>query len=125
MAEISVYSPREDFTGVVGGVAFTHGHGVADEEKNATALAYFRRQGYQVGEPAQESESITDEEWSEKTAESESEPSDEADEVEVPGMPKSDATRGEVADFAEGMGVETEGLTKAQIVAAIKAEAAK
>lgn len=125
MADIKIYAPRQDFTGVVGGVAFTHGEALADEEKDSSALAYFRRAGYQVGERVQDIQVLTGDQDPVEDDTSESEDVDEVDEVEVPGMPKPDATRGQFAEFAEGMGLETEGLTKAQIVDAIKAEAAK
>lgn len=125
MADITIYAPRKDFTGVVGGVAFTHGEAVANEETHAAALAYFKRAGYQVGERVDEGPVLTEDQDSAEDDTTEPEDTDEDDEVEIPGMPKSDATRGQFAEFAEGMGIETEGLSKAKIIDAIKAEAAK
>lgn len=108
----TVYSPVQGFSGqVVPGAVFSNG--VAEVE-NASALAYLQRKGYSFTPP--------------KGVQVASEPEDIPEHVEpevtVPGMPGSNASRGELASFAEGMGVETEGLTMAQIRTKIKAQAA-
>lgn len=121
MGTVSVFSPREDFTGKVGKVGFVNGVADIDVDVHAAELAYFRRQGYEIGERDDDDDIISDEF---KAADADDTLADEP-EVEIPGMPKADATRGEFAEFAEGMGIETEGLSKAKIIDAIKAEAAK
>lgn len=45
----TVHSPVEGFTGTVAGVEFAKGTG---ETSDQGALAYFRRKGYGIGEPA-------------------------------------------------------------------------
>lgn len=53
-----VTTPVKDFTGTVVGVQFTDGAGDTD---NPTALSYFRRHGYTVGEDTEASEDKTPE----------------------------------------------------------------
>lgn len=114
---IEVRSPRRDFTGVVGKVAFVDGRAVVDEDEHAAALAYFRRRGYQVGnldeDPDTESPGGDNTEHSETDADGE--------EPDHSGMPHGNASRGTWAEFAEAQGVETEGLSKAKIIEAVKA----
>ena len=50
-----VTTPVEGFTGVVVGVSFTDGVGETEQEG---ALAYFRRHGYQIGEPEEDGEVV-------------------------------------------------------------------
>lgn len=47
MAKTKVQTPVKDFTGTAAGVEFVAGSGETD---NPTALAYFKRHGYQVGD---------------------------------------------------------------------------
>lgn len=109
----TVYSPVQGFSGqVVPGAVFSNG--VAEVE-NASALAYLQRKGYSFDAPP---------EGVQVEPEPEDIPEHVEPEVTVPGMPGSNASRGELAAFAEGMGVETEGLTMAQIRTKIKAQAA-
>lgn len=132
MAIIDVYSPVKGFTGTSVGVAFTGGH--AEVEEGSAAYKYFKRRGYRLGDAADEGNSDPDESISGEATATDGDPgrvqgpqapADTSDPElsEIPGMPGADATRGELAEFAEGMGLETEGLTKAKILEKIKAEA--
>lgn len=47
---VKVHAPAAGFTGSVAGVNFAGG--VADVEEGTAAMAYFRRHGYGIGEPA-------------------------------------------------------------------------
>lgn len=120
MAGTKVFHPNPDFSGKIVGVTFVNGEATAE----GMALAYFRRHlsnGYQVGargESAPEPE-LVEPEVVEAAVE------DEVAVADIPGFPGKDATRSQLAEFAEGMGLETEGLTKAQIIDKVKAEAAK
>lgn len=130
MAEISVFSPVMGFNGVSVGVAFTNGHALVEED--SPAYQYFKRRGYQIGNQEEDS-ADPDGIISAAFAAADGEPGEvhspeglvKTGDVDIPGMPKSDATRGEIAEFAEGMGLETEGLSKAKIIEKIRAEAAK
>ena len=46
MAKTTIKTPVEGYNGIVAGVAFTDGVGHTDDE---SAIAYFQRQGYEVG----------------------------------------------------------------------------
>lgn len=47
---VQIFAPNREFDGVVAGVAFSRGRAKADHETDAGAIAYFRRQGYGIGE---------------------------------------------------------------------------
>lgn len=47
---VEIFAPNPDFSGERSGVAFAHGRAKADRRENAAAIAYFRRQGYGIGE---------------------------------------------------------------------------
>lgn len=132
MTKVSVFSPVKGFNGVSVGVAFTDGHALVEE--GSAAYKYFKRRGYRLGDAADEGNSDPDESISGEATATDGDqgrvqgpqaPADTSDPElpEIPGMPGADATRGELAEFAEGMGLETEGLTKAKIIEKIKAEA--
>lgn len=128
MSKINVYSPAKGFNGVSVGVAFTDGHALVDQD--SAAFRYFKRKGYYIGAQPEEGSNpdvVISDAFSAADGESGEVHGPEepvaAVEVDIPGMPKSDASRGEFAEFAEGMGLETEGLTKAKIIDKIKEEA--
>lgn len=108
MAKITVRAPVRDFKGVVAGVVFNGGSATVDDEKQAAAVAYFRRKGYRLGEK---------------------EPADEApapdtgDEPEAPesgGQGLTDKTPvAEVRAHAEGLGIDTEGKSKKVLLSLI------
>lgn len=126
-----VHSPVAGYTGKVGRVAFAAGRAVVDA--GASELDYFRRRGYHVKplpggaedvpvEAEQvDSEDIAD--VADTAEETEAEQADDDEDV-VPsdalGMPHGNASRGTWADFAEAQGIDTEGLTKAKIIEAVK-----
>lgn len=105
MAKVKVTAPVSGYTGRVGADTFVDG--VAEVEK--TNLAYYRQHGYIIaGEGDTKAEQVEV-------------PSAErvANEAEVVGenvRPASGATKAEWVAYAEKLGIETNGLNKADII---------
>jgi hypothetical protein len=77
-------------------------------------LRYFKRHPFGIGE------AVPDDEEQETPADGTPEPQEETPAedktpVDIPGMPNTKATRPEWVEFAEGMGINTEGLSIAQM----------
>lgn len=117
MAKLSVFSPREDFTGVVAGVVFNDGAATVDESDKPGAVAYFRRHGYAFGQRPQSDETPGAAEDNQPDEASE----ERDEEVALPeDAPGESASRRVWADYAETFGVDPEGLTKAQLIEAVR-----
>ncbi|MEJ6554034.1 hypothetical protein PQI51_03225 [Microbacterium esteraromaticum] len=95
MAKKTIKTPVEGFNGIVAGVAFTDGVGHTDDE---SAIAYFARQGYEVGGH------------------------EDADRDYPAGDPSDKWTKAELLAYAKDRGIQIEAdvKTKDQIWAAIK-----
>lgn len=129
-----VHSPVAGYTGKVGRVAFAAGRAVVDA--GASELDYFRRRGYHVKPlpggaedvPVEAEQVDTDDsvdtDVADPVEEADAEQADDGEEdspADALGMPHGNASRGTWADFAEAQGIDTEGLTKAKIIEAVKA----
>ena len=112
MALIPVYTLVEGFSGEVAGVVFDNGVAYVDAEAHPRAIAYFETAGYRFDAPTDEVP---------KGKQAEDEPSD----SDIPGMPGPKATRAEVADIAESLGIDSESKTIQQLRELIKAELTK
>lgn len=121
MATVTVHSPNSGFAGTVAGVTFEAGVGVVDEG-NDSAIAYFRRQGYRLGDAAPEVED-DDVPVADAPVEVAEDPEEEI--VDLPGAPPRNGSRRAWAEYAEGLGVDTEALTRNQIIAAAEQAAAE
>lgn len=97
MAKKTIKTPVEGYNGIVAGVAFTDGVGHTDNE---AAIAYFARQGYEVGGHVDE----------------------DADRDYPAGDPSDKWTKAELLAYAKDHGIQIEAdvKTKDQIWAAIK-----
>lgn len=128
-----VHSPVAGYTGKVGRVAFAAGRAVVDA--GASELDYFRRRGYHVKPlpggaedvPVEAEQVDTDDsvdtDVADTVKEADAEQADDGEEdspADALGMPHGNASRGTWADFAEAQGIDTEGLTKAKIIEAVK-----
>lgn len=105
MAKVKVIAPVEGYAGRIGNDVFVDG--VAEVEKEA--VDYYLRHGYEVEGEDNE------------TAEKQTVPSAErvANEAEIHGenvRPASGATKAEWVAYAEKLGIETNGLNKADII---------
>lgn len=120
MAKVEIFALNKKYSGKVGSVVFVDGVGVIDDETNQSELKYFKRQGYGIGEAVQEQE--TEETAPESDDDAQEDEPESAEEVEIPGWPNSKAKRPEWAEFAESMGISTEGLSIAQMKEKVIAE---
>lgn len=121
MAKVKIFAPNKKYSGKVGSVVFVDGVGVIDDETDQSELKYFKRNGqFGIGEEAQEQE--TEETAPESDDDAQEDEPESAEEVEIPGMPNSKAKRPEWAEFAESMGISTEGLSIAQMKEKVIAE---
>lgn len=117
MAELTVQT-LVPVTQRVGKVTFTEGMATVDDKEHALELAYFRRAGYRIFAAGEAPEEGPEHIVAETPAETETEAVEVAEAPEgvaIKGMPPASATRGELAEFAEGLGIDTESLSKAQI----------
>ena len=109
MAKITVRAPVRDFKGVVAGVVFNGGSATVDDEKQAAAVAYFRRKVYQLGDEKEPADEVT-------VPDTGDEP--EGPESGVHGL--TDKTPvAEVRAHAEGLGIDTEGKSKKVLLSLI------
>lgn len=113
MAKVEIFALNKKYSGKVGSVVFVDGVGVIDDETNQSELKYFKRQGYGIGEAVQDQE--TEETAPESDDDAQEDEPESAEEVEIPGLPGSNAKRSAWEEFAEGMGIATEGLSIAQM----------
>lgn len=120
MAKVEISALNKKYSGKVGSVVFVDGVGVIDDETNQSELKYFKRQGYGIGEEVQEQE--TEETAPESDDAAQEDEPESAEGVEIPGWPSSKAKRPEWAEFAESMGISTEGLSIAQMKEKVIAE---
>lgn len=115
MAEIKIFAPVKSYAGKIGNITFVDGVGVADDEKHQSELKYFKRKkGFGIGKIV-DTDSDVDEVEEPVDQEVDTEEVEEPETVDVPGMPGSKAKRPEWVEFAEGMGISTEGLSISQI----------
>lgn len=117
-----VYHPDPGYNGIgPGGVVFVDGKTRA----SGMVLRFFRRRtdlGYRVGEstPLDPQPMVEEESVDLSPEETEAEELEDVVPSDALGMPPSNASRGTWADFAEAQGIDTEGLTKAKIIEAVK-----
>lgn len=115
MPKFQITAPRKSFTGVIGRVAFVYGTATVDTEEHSAEIAYFRRQGYTIGAPDPD-----DDAGGSDPVEDTDHGPDPDDADDIPGLPRVRDSRGAWADHAEGMGLDTEGRTKDQIISAVR-----
>lgn len=114
MSILEIFAPNKNFSGKSAGVVFVDGKGSLVEENSGLALKYFERAGYGIGKPV--GTEIEDPTPADDTPEPQEEtPAEDKTPVDIPGMPNTKATRPEWVEFAEGMGINTEGLSIAQM----------
>lgn len=109
MAKITVRAPVRDFKGVVAGVVFNGGSATVDDEKQAVAVAYFRRKGYQLGDEKEPADEVTAPDTGDEPADPESGVHGLTDKTPV----------AEVRARAEGLGIDTEGKSKKVLLSMI------
>lgn len=116
VAKVRIFAKNKEYSGNIGSVVFVNGEGVVDDETNQSELRYFKRQPYGIGEAVPEDDPKESEGSEGDNAGGEDkEPVVEQGPVEIPGLPGSKATRPEWVEFAEGMGIATEGISIAQM----------
>lgn len=116
MAKVRIYAKNKAFAGKIGSVVFVDGEGVVDDETNQSELRYFKRHKFGIGEAVPEDDSKEPDGFEDGTSDVKGqEPAVVKEPVEIPGLPGSKATRPEWVEFAEGMGIATEGLSIAQM----------
>lgn len=126
MAKVRIYAKNKEFAGKIGSVVFVDGEGVVDDEANQSELRYFKRHKFGIGEAVPEDDSKEPEASEDDTSDVKGqEPAADNEPVEIPGLPGSKATRPEWVEFAEGMGIATEGLSIAQMKEKVIAEHSK
>lgn len=123
MAKVNIFAPNKQYSGKTGGVVFVDGVAELDDEVHLSELKYFKRnKKFGIGESVPEEETESAEENTDTDGGENQEPDSEKDPVEIPGLPGSKATRPEWVEFAEGMGIATEGLSIAQMKEKVIAE---
>lgn len=116
MAKVEIFALNKKYSGKVGSVVFVDGVGVIDDETNQSELRYFKRHKFGIGEAVPEDDSKEPDGFEDGTSDVKAqEPAADKEPVEIPGLPGSKATRPEWMEFAEGMGIATEGLSIAQM----------
>lgn len=125
MAKVKIFAPNKQYSGKTGGVVFVDGVAEADDEKHESELKFFKRhKKFGIGEPVEEEDAVDESEEDTDGGEAQ-EPDSGKEPVDIPGMPNSKATRSEWAEFAESMGITTEGLSIAQMKEKVIAEHSK